>query len=82
MAEQPPRLPTDQLHDALEGDHAAHAEIDALHAELGRDQPSTDEIHARVERLRGLPQVTSILANWWDDPRTQLFIHELTIAGL
>jgi|GEM_PF-923982 len=77
-----PDLPASELHGALEDGHEAHAEIDALHGELSKEQPSAREIAKRVERLRRWPQLASVIANWWDDPRVQLFIQELSAAGL
>lgn len=77
-----PPLPLGELHDALEEGDGGHAEIDALHGELAKERPSAEVIAATVESLRSLPQLASIIANWWDDPRTQLFLQELNAAGL
>ncbi|TAM72663.1 hypothetical protein EPN44_15330 [bacterium] len=77
-----PPFPLGDLHDALDEDADGHAEIDALHGELAKERPSSEAIVAKVERLRSLPQLRSLIANWWDDPRTQLFLQELNAAGL
>lgn len=82
MDKTPPELPIDHLREALPEGHEARADVDALHGELVKERPSAQEIAGRVERLRRWPQVASTVANWWDDPRTQLFIQELTAAGL
>ena len=77
-----PALPLGELHGALDEDADGHAEIDALHGELAKERPSSEAIAAQVERLRSLPPLASLIANWWDDPRTQLFLQELNAAGL
>jgi len=77
-----PSVPSELLHAALPHGHAAHATIDALHAEINRESPSRSAIEKRVGALRALPELESILANWWDDPQTQRFIANLAQIGL
>lgn len=72
-----PPLPQADLHAALSGEHHAHATIDALHAEIHSESPDRPTIEKHVETLRGLPELEAIVANWWDDPRTQRFIDVL-----
>ena len=81
MDQTPPRLPVDALRGAAEDD-ATHADIDALHAELSAERPSADRIAAHVENLRARPKVFAIVANWFDDPRTQTFLADLAGTGL
>lgn len=76
-----PRLPVDALRGAAE-DPASHADIDALHAELSRDEPSRDAIESHVEGFRNRPKLFAIIANWFDDPRTQTFLADLAGTGL
>jgi hypothetical protein len=67
-------LPRNQLHAALPGDHAAHGTIDELHREVESRSPNRDAIERHVGHLRSLPELEAIVANWWDDPKTQRFI--------
>jgi hypothetical protein len=70
-------LPHTELHAALPDDHHAHATIDALHAEIHKDSPHRPTIERHVGALRALRELEAIVANWWDDPRTQRFIDVL-----
>lgn len=81
MNDTPPQLPVDAMRQAA-GDPGTHADIDALHAELTKEQPSADAISSHVERLRGQPKLWAILATWFEDPRTQTFLADLSSAGL
>jgi hypothetical protein len=81
MSETPPQLPVDAMRQAAE-DAAAHAEIDALHEELSKETPSADKIATHVERIRRQPKLLAIIENWFDDPRTQTFLADLSSAGL
>jgi hypothetical protein len=67
-------LPRAELHEALPDDHEAHATIDKLHAEIERGSPNPQAIEQHVGALRVLPELEAIVANWWDDPKTQHFI--------
>lgn len=67
-------LPREHLHAALPHGHAAHATIDDLHAEVEHHSPNRHAIERHVGALRALPELEAIVANWWDDPRTQRFI--------
>ncbi len=81
MDQTPHGLPIDDLRNIAEDD-ATHAEIEALHAELIKAQPSVDAITTHVEGLRQRPQIFAIVANWFDDPRTQTFLADLAGTGL
>lgn len=81
MNDTPPRLPLDAMRQAAD-DADTHADIDALHQELSKDRPSADTISSHVERLRRQPKLVAIVANWFEDPRTQTFLADLSSAGL
>jgi hypothetical protein len=81
MNDTPPELPVAALRGAAE-DETAHADIDALHAEVSKDRPSPETIAAHVERFRDRPRLFAIVANWFDDPRTQTFLADLSGTGL
>ena len=81
MDESRPDLPLEELR-AAAGDRVSHAEIDALHAELLKQSPSRDAIAGHVERLRQQPRLVAIVENWFDDPRVQTFLADLSSAGL
>ncbi len=69
-----PALPRENLHAALSQGHAAHKTIDELHAHLEGSTPDRRAIEKHVGALRALPELEAIVANWWDDPKTQRFI--------
>jgi hypothetical protein len=75
-------LPREQLHAALPHGHAAHATIDDLHAQVEGEAPDASAIHRHITALRGLPELEAIVANWWDDPKTQRFFETLGQIGL
>lgn len=77
-----PQLPSEDLHKALPPEHAEHATIDQLHGEIHSAQPNPGAIESHVGRLRALPEVEAIIANWWDDPRVQRFVASLNQIGL
>jgi hypothetical protein len=77
-----PLLPREHLHAALSDEHAHHETIDALHGELTAASPNRSSIEKHVRTLRGLPELEAIVANWWDDPKTQRFIANLGQIGL
>jgi len=81
MSDSLPNLPLHELHGAAESD-AARSDIDALHAELAKERPSAEAIASHVERLRTQPRLVALIANWFDDPRTQTFLADLSSAGL
>lgn len=82
MPDQHPPFPVEKLRAAAQGDPRAQAAIDELHGELSSSKPQADRIHAQVESLRKHAPLTTLVANWFEDPRTQAFIQELTAAGL
>ncbi|HEY6450522.1 MAG TPA: hypothetical protein VIX60_07580 [Candidatus Cybelea sp.] len=69
-----PPLPRENLHAALPQGHAAHKTIDELHAHVEGSAPNRRAIEKHVGALRALPELEAIVANWWDDPKTQRFI--------
>lgn len=72
----------EQLHTALPDEHAAHSTIDDLHSEISADAPDRRSIEHHVGILRAFPELEAIVANWWDDPRTQRFIATLGQIGV
>lgn len=70
------------FHALLPLEHEAHATIDALHGEIGARAPNRRSIEKHVTRLRALPELEAAVANWWDDPKTQRFIADLSQIGL
>lgn len=74
LLRQEAALPRDRLHAALPREHAAHATIDELHAEVEATSPRRHVIERHVGALRALSELEAIVANWWDDPKTQRFI--------
>ena len=82
MPEERPEFPADKLRAAVPHDAQARERIDALHRELGSQRPAAATIKDHVEELRKHAPLTALIANWFEDPRTQAFIDELTAAGL
>ncbi|MBV9103381.1 MAG: hypothetical protein JO060_07300 [Candidatus Eremiobacteraeota bacterium] len=81
MEDRPPAFPRDQLYEAA-ADEASRSHIDALHDELSKDRPSAEKIETHVQRLREQPALLAIVTNWFDDPRVQTFLGDLSSAGL
>jgi hypothetical protein len=79
---QIPHPPYDELRAALGDDPSAHAEVDALQAQLAKPTPNPDAVREHAGRLRGIPVLEARIANWWDDPNTQRWIKAITDAGL
>lgn len=77
-----PEVPSDELHAALPPEHEAHATIDQLHDAVNAEKPSSAAIEAHVQRLRGLPELETAIANWWESPATQRFVWNLSQIGL
>ena len=75
-------LPLRALHSALPEGHEAHAAIDDLHAAIASGSSDSQSIERHVGRLRALPELEAIVANWWDDPKTQRIIAGLGQIGL
>jgi hypothetical protein len=82
MPDDRPEFPAEELRAAARGDREAHRHIDALHRELGSDHPTREAIDEHVGALRKRAPIGAIVANWFDDPRTQMFINEIVQAGL
>lgn len=75
-------LPHEDLHAALPKEHAEHATVDALHAEVHKPAPNRSQVEQHVARLRLLPELEAIIVKWWDDPRTQRFFADLGQIGV
>ena len=78
----PAALPHGDLHASLPQEHGAHADIDSLHHEVSSDMPDRSAIERHVSTLREVPELEAVVANWWDDPKTQRFIANLGQIGL
>lgn len=77
-----PHPPYDELRAAVGNDATAHADVDALQAELQSDRPDPAAVRAQARRLRAIPVLEARIANWWDDPTTQTWVKAITDAGL
>ena len=77
-----PSVPQEDLHAALPQGHAGHAAIDELHGAVEAEPADPDAIERHVGRLRAIPELEAIVANWWDDPRTQRYVATLGQIGL
>lgn len=75
-------FPAESLHEALPASHDAHATIDQLQAELGKDAPSTAALKQHVNALGSVRELEAVIANWWDSPTTQRVVYDLTQIGL
>jgi hypothetical protein len=81
MQNRHPELPVEALRTAARDDQGARERIDALHRELNAERPASAAIRDHVEDLRNRAPLTSLILNWYDDPRTQLFINDLILEG-
>jgi hypothetical protein len=63
-------------------DHPAGDTVDQLRAELKATVPNRTAIETHVHHLRSLPEITALVANWFDDPATQRFLANLSATGL
>jgi hypothetical protein len=70
------------LHGALPQGHEAHSTIDDLHKEVKDGAPDRPSIENHVAKLRSIPELEAIIANWWDNPQTQRFVWSLSQGGL
>ena len=77
-----PEPPSRELHAALPPEHEGHATIDRLHAAVQAEKPDRAAIEEHVARLRGLPELETAIANWWESPSTQRFVWNLSQIGL
>lgn len=75
-------LPHKDLHASLPPEHAGHATIDSLRAEIEGSAPDRGSIEQHVGKLRALPEVEATITNWWENPNTQRFISNLNQIGL
>ena len=77
-----PSIPREDLHAALPEEHSGHPAIDELHGEVEAERPNRRAIEQHVGRLRAIPELEALVANWWDDPNTQRFVGDLGQIGL
>jgi hypothetical protein len=82
MPEDRPELPVDELRAAVAHNAAARERIDALHRELSSETPAPGAIKEHVAALRKHAPLSALITAWFEDPRTQAFIDELTATGL
>ena len=82
MPEDRPELPVEKLRAAASENAGAQARIDALHRELSSERPASGAIKDHVTELRKHAPLTALITAWFENPRTQAFIDELTAAGL
>jgi hypothetical protein len=82
MPDNRPDFPADKLHAAIPDDPETRARIDALKRELAADRPTASNIQAHVTELRKHASLRDLVTAWFENPRTQAFIEELTAAGL
>jgi hypothetical protein len=75
-------FPDDKLNAAIADDPEARARIEALKRELASDRPTAANIHAHVTELRKHASLRDLVTAWFENPRTQAFIEELTATGL
>ena len=81
MAERP-QFPADALRAASPDDPEIFKRIADLDSEIKSKQPRSAKIREHSTELRKRASLRDILTAWFDDPRTQEFIDELTAAGL
>jgi hypothetical protein len=82
MPAERPDFPAEDLRAALPDDPEVFKRIAELQGELHSERPATATIHNHVAELRKHASLRTLIAAWFDDPRTQAFIDELTAAGL
>ena len=82
MPKEHPDFPAEDLRAALPDDPDVYKRISELHDELHAHHPKSAAIQEHVSALRQHPSLRDIITAWFDDPRTQAFIAELTAAGL
>lgn len=75
-------FPADKLHAAIPDDPETRKRIDALDRELGSDRPTAASINQHVTELRKHASLRDLVTAWFENPRTQAFIEELTATGL
>jgi len=82
MPYERPDFPADELYAATPNDSDARARIDALKRELASDRPTAANIHTHVSELRKHASLRDVVTAWFESPRTQAFIEELSATGL
>lgn len=82
MSDRLPDFPLRELHAAAGEKFDLRNRIEALHRELSAKRPARASINSHVRELRKHPPLAALIANWFDDPRTQAFIDEIIASGL
>ena len=82
MSNERPQFPAEDLRAAMPDDPEVFKRIADLDDELRSERPASAKIHAHVTELHKHASLRTLLAAWFEDPRTQAFIDELTAAGL
>jgi methylthioribose-1-phosphate isomerase len=75
-------FPAEKLHAAIPDDPETRKHIDALHRELASDRPTAANINQHVTELKKHATLRDVVTAWFENPRTQAFIDELTATGL
>ncbi|HEY1727656.1 MAG TPA: hypothetical protein VGG22_04705 [Candidatus Baltobacteraceae bacterium] len=82
MPDERTDFPADKLNAVTPNDPEARARIEALKRELAADRPTAANIQSHVTELRKHASLRDLVTAWFESPRTQAFIEELTAAGL
>jgi hypothetical protein len=82
MPDESTDFPADKLHAAIPNDPEARARVEALKRELASDRPTAANIQTHVTELRKHASLRDLVTAWFESPRTQAFIAELTATGL
>lgn len=77
-----PHPPYDELRAALGTPSDHTADVDDLHTAMNAERPAPDHVRASVDRLRGVPELEARIANWFDSPRVQQWLFDLSETGL
>jgi hypothetical protein len=82
MPQNRAEFPYEKLRAAASNDSNAQTRVDALHRELNAERPASSAIREHVAALQKHASLQALIATWFEDPRTQAFIDELTATGL
>jgi len=77
-----PSLPMDELRHAVGDDPEGLTAADDLHAAWQSETPDRKTIEGHVDRLRGIRDAEAVVLNWWESPRVQSIVKNLTDAQL
>jgi hypothetical protein len=81
-APQVPHPPYEELRAAAGDDPQVARSVDALQTELHSPEPDPAKVAQQASLLRAIPVLEARIANWWDDPQTQVWVKAITDAGL